>query len=487
LANSNTPSPPQQDKVDLPLKVKVGYCLYPLLNSMSNTMALSFLTFFVTDVMGLSPVTMATVYTIARFADLGVQVFAPSIVNNLTRVRPLLFVIPIISQTGAIVSFINPPIPYGAKLVVLIVAYCCIHFPMNFSTVVANTIMMKVTRGSQANRLWIPAASSRINSVWRIISPYLQMPLILWFVQRGMPGYLYVAMIYAVMCLAAHTVLFVISAPYEETKEEAAAALAARKAAAQNAPKGPSIPQQYAMAAKNKQAMALLISGIVTGITGQVFSGGMQYYWRYSIGNQALQAQAGSISGMLAVPLSFIGPVIGRKLGMRKSVMINQLWTAMCYVLYYLFAGGNAVAYIIISCVSSLTTYVAMIWMTQTWLDSAEVQFYKTGVDIRPFVMGLNNYSTKIGMLAQGPLLAWMLNSVGYVAGTGIADLKLFMLIWMVFPFVGQLFAFFMFFTFYRITPEESAEARTANQKAAEERMRAAQAAAAGGAPAAAR
>jgi GPH family glycoside/pentoside/hexuronide:cation symporter len=486
VTNSNAPAVQQEEKVDLPLKVKIGYCIYPVFNAMSSTMALSFLVFFVTDTVGLSPTTMASVYTIARFGDLGVQLFAPSIVNNLTRVRPLLIIIPIISQTGTILSFLNPPLPYNAKLVLLIVAYCCIHFPMNFSTVVANTIMMKVTRGNLQNRLWIPTTSSRIGSVWRIFNPYLQMPLISLFIKQGLPGYFIVTCIFAVMTMIAHITLFIISAPYEESKEEAAAALAAKKAAAQNVPKGPSIIQQYAMASKNVPAMAMLIGGIVTGITGQVMSGGMQYYWAYSIGNRDLQARAGSISGMLAVPLSFIGPVIGRKMGMRKAMITNQLWTAMCYILYYLFADGNAWGYIIIASISALSTYPAMIWGTQTWLDSAEVQLQETGVDIRPFVMGLTNYSVKIGFIAQGPIMAWWLNSVGYQAGVGIADMRLFMLIWMGFPFIGQLFYFCMFFFFYKITPERAAEARQANQKAAEERMAAAREAA-GEAPAAAR
>ena len=478
MSNSNAPAVQQEEKVDLPLKVKIGYMIYPVLNSMSNVMALSFLVFFVTDTVGLSPVTMATVYTVARFGDLGVQMFAPSIVNNLTRVRPLLIVIPLISQTGTVLSFLNPPLPYNAKLVLLIVSYCCIHFPMNFSTVVTNTVMMKVTRGNLANRLWIPTTSTRINAVWRIISPYLQMPLILWFIGQGLPGYFIVACIFACTTMIAHFTLFIISAPYEESKEEAAAALAAKKAAAESAPKGPSILQQYAMAAKNGPAMGLLIAGIVTGITGQVFSGGLQYYWRYSVGDLAFQARAGSISGMIAVPLSIVGPILGRKLGMRKSIMINSAWTAVCYILYYLFADGNPWGYIAIACLSSLTTYLSSIWGTQTWLDAAEVQLFKTGVDIRPFVMGLSNYSIKIGFIAQGPLLAWMLNSVGYVAGTSIENTGLFMLIWMGFPFVGQLFYLLMFTFIYRIKPEDAAEARAANQKAAEERMAAARAAA---------
>jgi len=480
VTTANAPAAPMEEKVDLPLKVKVGYTLYPILNSFSNVMALSFLVFFVTDVVGLSPVTMATVYTVARFADLGVQVFAPSIVNNMTRVRPALIIIPLISQTGTVVSFLNPPLPTATKMVILIVAYCCIHFPMNFSTVVVNTVMMKVTRGNQANRLWIPTMSTRVSTVVRIVSPFMQMPLIMWFVQRGMPGYLYVALIFAVFTMLSAFTLFYVSAPYEESKEEAAAAAAARKAASQNAPKGPSIPQQYAMAFKNQSAMALLFSGIITGITGQVLSGGLQYYWAYSVGDLNAQALAGSISGLIAVPLAIVGPIIGRKLGLRNSVLLNYLWVAGCYVLHYFFSDGNAWAYIIISSISGITTYISMIWMVNSWLDAAEVQLYQTGVDIRPFVMGLSNYSIKIGFIFQGPLLAWMLNAVGYTAGIGFADSRLFMLFWCGIPFIGQFIACILFFMFYKTTPEESAIARQANQRAAEERMAAAAAAAAG-------
>jgi len=479
VTTANAPAAQAEEKVDLPLSVKLGYTIYPIFNNFSTVMALSFLVFFVTDVVGLSPVTMATVYTVARFGDLGVQLFAPSIINNLKRVRPGLIIIPLISEAGTIVSFMNPPVPQAAKLVILTIAYCCIHFPMNFYTVVVNTVMMKVTRGNLANRLWIPTMNARVGSIWRIVAPMVEMPLILWFINHGMPGYLYVTIIFAICTMAASLIIYTISAPYEESKAEAAAAAAARKAAAQDAPKGPSIPQQFAMAFKNRSAMALLTSGIVTGITGQVLSGGLQYYWAYSVGDLNAQALAGSIAGMLAVPLAFVGPIIGRKLGMRKSILLNYLWLAGCYVLHYFFSAGNAWAYIIISSVSGLTTYISMIWTVNAYLDAAEVQLYKTGVDIRPFVMGLSNYSIKIGFIAQGPLLAWMLPTIGYVAGVGISDERLFMLIWMGIPMIGQIVACILFFMLYNTTPEESEIARQANQKAAEERMAAAAAAAA--------
>ena len=484
MSQNSAPAAQEARKVDLDTSVKIVYSLNVVLNSMGSTMALSYFAFFVTEVVGLSPVIMATVYTIARFGDLAVQVFAPSIVNMMSRHRPLLLIIPLISQAGTIASFVNPPFPTVVLYPFLIIAYCCIHFPMNFSTVVTSTMQIKLTKGNQENRLWITAQTNRIGPIWRVVSPYLGMPLILWFMDRGLPGYLIVTCIYAAMTLAAAALLYVVSAPYEETKEEAAAAKAKKLAAAANQPSVLKvIGSQYSAAAKNRPAMALLISGLVTGITGQFLSGGTQYYWRFILGDLALQARAASISSMIAIPLGFIGPIIGRKMKQRQAVMLNFVWTICCYGLHIMFSGRGAWFYIGIQSLSSITTYISMVWSAQNWMNAAEVQYHNTGVDIRPFVMGLNNYSIKIGFIAQGPLLAWMLSYLQYERNVGFGNPGPFMFIWMGIPALGQIFAALMYFFFYNITPDQAKTAIAANHEKAQAERAAAAAAVAGGTP----
>jgi Na+/melibiose symporter-like transporter len=467
--SQTTAAAPAAPVVDLPTKVKIAYYIYPFLNAVSTVMSLQYLTFFVTEWTGVSPTLMATVYTIARFGDLGVQAISGAIMQNVKRMRPILIIIPLVSQTGTIISFLNPNINLTAKLVLLIVGYCCIHFPMNFSTVTVNTLMMKVTRGNPSNRLFITGAAIRGGAAMRIIISAVTMPSILFLLGKGLPGYLIMSLIYGTMAMAANLVLFFATKDFEPKDAVVTAAAA---------PKPPSIFKMYALASKNLPVMILLMAAIVTGIGGQVYSTGLQYYWRYSIGDQSFQATQGVIAGFVALGTSLIGPVIAKRIGKKRSMMFNYLWTLVMYIGLILFADGQRWVFVAISSLMSVSTNVSMSWGIILWLDAAEIQLYETGVDIRSFIMSLNNYPIKLGFIISGPFVAFMLNNSGYYVAEGgqgvMADTSRFMFIWMIIPIIGLCIAALSVGFGYRVNSAYAEEAATANAKAAAERMAAA-------------
>jgi probable glucitol transport protein GutA len=432
-------------------------------------MALSYLTFFVTEWTGVSPTLMATIYTAARFGDLGIQVIAGNIMQRVKKFRPFLLAVPIISQFGNFISFWNPNIPIPAKLVLLTVGYCMIHFPMNFSTIATNTLMMRVAGPNPANRTAITVASLQGSSAMRIIQPLVTLPLILWLIERGLPGYLYVQLLYAAVTMTASIVLYIVTKPYESPE-----ALAQYAASSASNVKPPSFVQMYKLALKNIPIVVLLISSSInSGIGGQVFSAGVMYYWRYSVGSYDLQPLAGSIAGVVALITSVTGPIIARKIGKRNSWLFNCSWQVLCYLGIVLFADGQPWVFIAMTCLQNVSTSVTTSWGIQLWLDAAEVQLYETGIDIRSFTMGLNNYPIKLGFIISGPFVAFMLNNSGYSAADGvgmIADTARFIRIWMLIPIVGLIISFINIFLGYKVDENYARECAAANAKAAAER-----------------
>jgi Na+/melibiose symporter-like transporter len=439
-------------------------------------MSLTFLTFFVTEWTGVSPTLMATVYTFARFADLGVQMFAGGIIQRQKRVRPWLIALPIVSQLGTIVSFTNPDVDLWLKLVVLIVGYCMIHFPMNFLTVTTNTLLMKVSGPNPANRMAITTAMLRGGNAMRIITSAVSMPLILFFLSQGLPGYLIVSVIYGCITVIAASTLFVATAPYE-TKE-------ASSAPAATAVTQTSFVKMYAAAFKNRPILILLIATTITGIGNQVFAAGLMYYWRYSVGSLTWQPIGTTIASIVALGWAVIMPSVAKRIGKRKTFLFHYCWSFAMFTSYLLFADGNPIAYIIINGMAAMSASMTMSWGIQLYLDSAEIQLYESGVDNRPFLMSLNNLPIKLGFIVSGPFVALMLNNSGYFAVDGVgymADTGRFMFIWLALPMAGFMLAGLFFFFGYRINETYASEAAAANAKAQRERMEAAAAAAAGG------
>ena len=443
------------------------YMVIMFMSSFGTTLPLTVLVFFITEFTGVSPTLMATVYTVARFADLAVSMYAGVAVQRWARVRPALLIIPIISGTGGMVSFLNPPIPLGIKLVVLIVGYCCIHFPMNFSTVVQNTIIMKIAGANPANRVAMTQSSLRGTSSARIAISAMTVPMIMFLMGRGLPGYFIIAVLYFVIWFISQFILYVVSAPYEP-KDAAAPLTSVQRVTA---------AQMYRAAGSSKLILSLFFAVTLGGIAAQVFAAGQMYYFRYSVGNLMWQATAGTISGFVALGTAIICPPIARKMGKRNSFLFQYGWLTLLYIIMMLFADGNVMVYLFTFCIVGFGTSMALTWGINLWLDAAEIQLHETGVDNRPFIMSINNFPIKLGFIFSGPVVAFMLNNSGYavVDGVGsIANTKTFMYAWLGITVGLYLVAAIIFFFGYKTDEKYAAECAAANAAAARERAAAA-------------
>ena len=469
---SSSAAPAERPASTLPKHIPYLYIVYGLLSGFGTTLALGQLVFFITEYTGVSPTMMATIYTIARIADLIVSMFAGPSVQRMRRVRPALLIIPLISGFGTLLSFLNPPIPLGPKYALLILGYCCIHFPMNWSTVVINRVLMAIAGPNPANRLAITSNQQRGTSSGSILISLITVPGIMFLQSRGLPGYLMIAALYVVIWLCASFLLYTISAPYEP-KDAPAPLMAVQRV---------TIGQMYRAAMSNKLVLVLFFAITLAGIGAQVFAAGPMYYFRYSIGNLSWQAINGTIRGFVALFMAIVCPPLARRLGKRKSYIFQYIWIIFIYTTMMLFADGRV--YVYIAAFSALTfgTQTALAWGANLWIDAAEIQLHETGVDNRPFITSINNFPIKLGFIFSGPVVAFMLNNSGYsvVDGRGtIANTQVFMYSWLGTTVGLYVLAIIIFFLGYKTDEKYAAECAAANAAAARERAAAAAAAAA--------
>ncbi|MCL2632348.1 MAG: MFS transporter [Coriobacteriia bacterium] len=464
MSNASTASPVQQG-VTLPKFIPRMYMAYNFMSAFGTTLPLTYLVFFITEFTGVSPGLMATVYTVARFADLGVSLFSGPIIQRQKRVRPWLLIVPLVSGTGGIISFLNPNIPLNAKLVVLIIGYCMIHFVMNFSTVVGNTVMMKIAGGNPENRVAITQNQMRGSSASGIVISAISMPLILYFQNTlglGGRGYLIIAIAYFIIWMVANTMLFIVSAPYEPKDIVATSPTSNVQRV--------TIAQMYRAAGSNSAILVLLTCAVLTGIAGQCFSSGALYYFKYVVMDLSKQPLVGTVGGFVGLGAAILMPPIARKLGKKKSVSINYFFTIATYIVIFLFAAKSVWIYLFIIWIGRLSTPLSTTWGINLWLDAAEVQLYETGVDNRPFLMSLNNIPIKVGFIASGPFVAFLLNNSGYqvIDGVGsLANTTSFMFVWLGLVAVLWLAAGFLFLIGYKVSPDYAAECIAANAEKA--------------------
>ena len=454
----------------LPKHIPYAYLIYSFLNGVSSTMALTHLQFYVTEYTGISITSFVAVVTVARFADLGVSLVSGAIIQQQARVRPWQLGSMLISQTGTIMCFLNPPVSINMKLAIIVVFYCCIHFPMNFSTVANSTLLIKVAGPNPNNRLAIAAMNQRGAATMRILSSAAVVPTIV-HLNTILPngrGYFVMTCVLAVMTISAALTLNIATKPFEPMDSPKPSTTGAQT----------NIFKMYASAAKNIPIMVMLFCAMSTGIGGQVLSSGLQYYWRYSVGNLSLQAVQGSVAGFVSLGLTMFCPAIARKIGNRNSQKFMYCWVIMCYTINFFFASGNPWVYMIVAWVQSAGTSISGSWGNSLWVDAAEVQLYETGVDNRPFLMSLSNLPTKMGFIISGPFVAFMLNNTGYQIGADgvafMADTSRFVKVWLTIPLSAYIIALLLFTIGYKVDPVYAKECAAKNKEAADAKRAAA-------------
>ncbi|MCL1804124.1 MAG: MFS transporter [Eubacteriaceae bacterium] len=462
-----------EQEVTIPKYIPWVYLIYSILNGVSSTMALVHLQFYSTEYTGVSVSSFVAVVTIARFADLAVSLISGAIVQRQARVRPWVIGCYTVSQIGTIMCFLNPPVSVAAKLGIIVVFYCFIHFPMNFVTVASSTLLIKVAGPNQNNRLAISAMQQRGMSIIRIASSAITVPLIT-YLNTILPngrGYFIVTCIFAAMTFAGNIILFIATKQFEpKDSPKPTAAMGAQT----------NIFKMYANAMKSVPTMVLLCCSLLTGIGGQVLSAGLQYYWRFSVGNMALQAFQGTVAGFVSLGLAMFCPAIAKKIGNKNSSLFMYAWFTLTYAICFFFADGNPWLYMVVMWVQALGMSIAGAWGQNLWISAAEVQLYETGIDNRPFIMSLSNLPIKFGFIASGPFVSFMLNNTGYeiIDGVGVmSDTSRFVKIWLIIPMLSYILAGLLFAFGYKVDPIYAQEAAAENKRIADERRAAAEAA----------
>ena len=448
----------------------IVWVLYAMSMQFNTTVTMSYLMFFVTEYTGINATIMTAVITTARFVDFGVSIAAGPILNRVTRFTPWVIGCPLITGLGVCITFTNFALPQTPKLIILVIGYCMTHFPMNFLTVSANGFMMKVAGSNPENRLFIATRRNQGTSVSGVFMSLLTLPTIEFFMARGMQGYQITVFLFWIVCVAGAAMLLYLFRDYEPKVAKVNLPVAER-------PKQVSVFRMFGSAIQNKAIMTLLICETIVTVGGQVLQSGTTYFYTYSCGNLGWMVQAGTIGSMVGIAASLLVPPVARKIGKRNSRLTLYVMGLVLYGAAMFTVNGNAVLFIVLSSVLRLGTALSGTWGINLYLDAAEVELYETGEDKRPFIMAINNFPIKIGFIASGPFIAFMLNNSGYsvVEGVGsMPDPAQYVRWWMGVPTFAYLLAVIIFILGYKVSEEKAAEAAAANAKAAKERAAAA-------------
>lgn len=398
----------------LSFREKTGYALG---DTASNLFWMTFVFFgnlFYTDVFGLAPASMATLFFLTRILD---TVFDPVVgmVADRTQTRwgkfrPYLlwFVVPF-GVCGTL-AFVTPPFGAGGKLVWAYVTYGLIGLVYSAINLPYSALMGVISPSSEERT---KVSSFRFIGAYSagLVVSLCTMPLVSAFgggnQQRGFAMtvglYALVGMIMWVVC-------------FSSTKERVV------PKATQS-----SFVRDLGDVVTNVPWLILFVLGIATLSYVSIRNGCLAYYFKYYVGDQTVLGMhfkadsmlgaffvVGSLSTLLGT--SLVAP-LAKRIGKRQLYMIMMGLTSAVTIAFYFLSPEDVVLMFVLQVLANVIMGPSAALVYAMYADASDYSEWKTGRRSTGLVFAASSFAQKMGWTVGGAVTGIILTSFGYQAG----------------------------------------------------------------------
>lgn len=444
------------------VKDQVTFGFFQFCSVLAVTIPMMYLTFYLTEGIGMTAALMGTVLLVARIMDFIIGLASGGIVEK-SRMkwgtyRSWLIILKYVVFVGVCLQFWNTSsLPMGLRAAVTIIGYVMMHGSMNFIALSQYGLVQRTAGSNIEGRNKLSIAFARGMTIANILISAVALPAIVW-VGSFAPGlgYLITAAFFAVFFFIGAVVLVKATKNDDRLVTEEEAKL---------------IPQisfgdMVKTAAGNGQLMLVLLAFCLTYIGMFIIQTVMQYYFVFVIGDMMMMSVSLTTSMIFAFVGSVFGPLIGQKAGKKTALVSGMLLWGVFSALVTFLAKGNVWAYIILGGLGQFAFYIFFSFGMNYFLDAGEYGFYKTGKDNRNVALAMFNMPMKIGMALGGAIGGYGLSVIGYTPGmTEISDsfINGFMTLTGVVPGAFMIVAGLSVLFFWKITDSDSQMYATAN------------------------
>jgi GPH family glycoside/pentoside/hexuronide:cation symporter len=234
-------------------------------------------------------------------------------------------------------------------------------------------------------------------------------PMIAFFTSHTskIAGFSLASAVYAFFMVLGYLYIYVMTSgrdPYDETVSNTDT----------KAPK-PSLFEIVILVFKNPPLLLLILAEVFRNSYIFILASFALYYFKYVLNNMAFLSVfilAISISRLLG---TFAATWIGVRIGKRHTYWIFLVLSAIVFSSAKFF-GGTAWSFTIIFSLGSLLGMVASSMSTALFSDTVVYGEWKTGINIRAFIMALQTFPIKVGLLIRSGVITFGLMAIGFVA-----------------------------------------------------------------------
>ena len=407
-------------------KKKVMYSVmsfrYGLTNGFSTlitTMASTYWAIFLTDAVGLETAVMAGILSAASIVDMVSVPFIGIIMQKAKfksgKFRPWLILGAVTAAVFRWLTFTDPGLTGAAQAVWFGGGYILTYIGYNIAFT-AFTGLLPLMATDPDDRQAYAGAKSICNSAGKFVFSLFSVSLVAAF-GRGNDalGYSMLALLIGVLVIIAYFQLFTAVKKIDVVQPEAQREdVASAKPAAGDAYKA-SLWEMIKFAI-TKPFLLYLGGASCKGSTYFIITGLAAYYYTYVVGDKNMLTVYLSLSTFLMIFGSFIMPFISRLVkGAKQTYILGLALYAACLALAY-FLGQDAIVFTVLMSAGYVGYSIAHAAEITVYSSVVDYSQWKSGKDLKPFMMSLFNLVPKIGTTVGSLVMGYGLVAVGFDA-----------------------------------------------------------------------
>lgn len=375
----------------------------------SWTFIASFITIYLTDIVGIAAGVVGTILLIVRFTDGVSDIFMGTIIDNtkskMGKARPWVFwTAPILG----LLTFMLFNVPDWLGSTMKIGYVFLIYFLISTVFYTANNVAYSSLTSFMTNDKEDRVSLGSIRFIFANIAVLSITTFTTYIVDAfggGQRGWTFTALLYALLCAVPlmTTGWFVKERNIAERQDEKQ--------------KTAFIPILKALFT-NKYFLLTLVLYLLWYLR-QTENGIRVYYATYVFENANVMGLL-SIAALLPMILGlFFAPKIAGRFGIRKSVYAGLAISIIAYAIMIIFP-ENLTLLVIGLGINAIGLVPLQAALSAIVADVGDLVYWESGVPVQGSVFSLTSAGMKIGSGLQGALVAWSLSLGGYIAGSSI-------------------------------------------------------------------
>lgn len=386
------------------LKTKISYGLGSFGCCLSFNTVSAFLLIFYTDVFGLTPAVVGTLFLVARIWDaINDPIMGFIADRSHTRwgkYRPFVFFGSILSAIFLVLCFSSPALRPETKIIYAYITY--ISYGMSYTVVDIPYWSMIPTLTTDMNqRTKIAVIPKIFGAIATIIPGVVVIPLVSAFGKGNLAkGYQLTAITLGLIAV----VLAVIT--FRNVKEQVTHNL--------NTTKEPWI-KSFHVITKNKPLIILLVASLPATIPIFIKIGLAAYFFKYCIGNENMISIFFLTTSIFMIVGMIIIPTISKAFGKRNSFIIVAGLSTIAHIIMLFIGANNILIFLIFNAISFIALGSSMVLVPSMQADTVEYAEWKTNKRSESIIFSLGTFITQLSTAIAGAAVGFGLSAIGYI------------------------------------------------------------------------